>query len=133
MIKRGLLFILVLNSFLFAGQRVLIVNKNIQYKEFIKVDDVIEKNTYKSLPRNCMPVSKNMLENAQYMALHYIRKNSIICTKDVEKYVRRSVKFDFGSFEVEKVGDVVQETNDFVKIKTRDGKIEKIYKDGHAR
>lgn len=131
---RGMLFfILFFSTFVYGAQKVLIVNKNIQYKEFIKSDDVVQKNTYKALPRNCMPVSLSMLENAQYIALHYIRRNSIICTKDVEKYTRRSVKFDFGNFEIEKVGEVIQETNDFVKIKTREGKIEKIYKDGHTR
>lgn len=127
-----LLFLLFLN-FSYAAQKVLLVNRNIQFKEIISSEDAIERNTYKPLKRNCIPVTKDMLESTQYIALHYIRKGSIICTKDVERYVRRSVKFDFGSFEVEKVGEVIQETKDFVKIKTRDGKVEKIYKDGHFR
>ncbi len=131
--KRFVLLFLLLVNFSYAAQKVLLVKRNIQFKEFIALDDVVEKNTYKALNRNCTPLKKDELADGQYIATHYIRRNSIICTKDVEKYVRRSVKFNFGSFEIEKVGEVIQETKDFVKIKTREGKVEKIYKDGHFR
>jgi hypothetical protein len=131
--KKIVLLFLLLVNLVYAAQKVLLVNRNIQFKEVISSEDVIQRNTYKPLKRNCTPVTKDMIESAQFIALHYIRKNSIICTKDIEQYVRRSVKFDFGSFEVEKVGEVIQETKDFVKIKTRNGRVEKIYKDGHSR
>lgn len=131
--KRFVLLLLLLASFSYAAQKVLLVKRNIQFKEIISLEDVVERNTYKALNRNCIPLTKDALADGQYMATHYIRTNSVVCIKDVEKYIRRSVKFNFGSFEIEKVGEVIQETKDFVKIKTRDGKVEKIYKDGHFR
>ena len=132
MIRIVLAFLVFIN-FSYAAQKVLLSKRNIQFKEVISIEDVVQKTTYKALKRNCIAVTKEQLQDGQFIALHYIRRGSIICTKDIEKYVRRSVKFDFGSFEIEKVGEVIQETKDFVRIKRRDGKIEKIYKDGHYR
>lgn len=131
--KKSIILLLIFTSYIYAAQKVLVTNKNFQYKEIINLEDLQEKTTYKALNRNCTALESAVLKEHQYIALHYIRKGSVICTKDVEKYIRRSVKFNFGSFEIEKVGEVIQENDDFVKIKTRDGKVEKIYKDGHSR
>ena len=114
--KKLLLLSLIFINFAYAAQKVLLVNRNIQFKEIISGEDVLERNTYKPLKRNCTPVTKDMIESTQYLALHYIRKGSIVCAKDVERYVRRSVNFNFGSFEVEKVGEVIQETKDFAHL-----------------
>lgn len=131
--KKLIIVLVILLTSTYGMEKVLLTKKNLQYKEILNKDDLIEKNTYKPLSRNCIPFSLEMLDQGTFITLHYIRKGSIICTKDVERYVRRSVKFDFGSFEIEKVGEIILETDDYVKIKDKDGRVEKIYKDGHAR
>ena len=116
-----------------ASVKVIISKKDINYKAFVDLEYLQEKIYTKRLQPNCTPVTFEMFNQAKYIAKHYIPKYRPICTKDIKRYVRKSVAFDFGSFEIEKVGEVIQETDDFVKIKKRDGKIEKIYKDGYSR
>jgi hypothetical protein len=73
------------------------------------------------------------LKNGKYRASHYILKNRAICADDVYTEKPKKVKFNFGLLEIEMNGEIVSETDDYIKIKNGDGKIEKIYKDGRKR
>ncbi|MFA7083303.1 MAG: hypothetical protein WC141_02090 [Arcobacteraceae bacterium] len=108
---------------------VLITNKDIKYKEKITKENVVvsEVNT---LNRNCVPLSLNELENDDFIATHYIFKDSVLCLSDVKKYDKKSVVFDFGTLEIEQEGKVIYENNHYIRLKKQDGTIEKIYKNG---
>jgi hypothetical protein len=71
---------------------------------------------------------KKLKEN-KYRAKHYILKNTPICANDAYIAQSNKIKFNFGNIEIEKEGEVIRETDKYIKIKNLDGKIEKIYKD----
>ncbi|MEA3354202.1 MAG: hypothetical protein U9Q33_10335 [Campylobacterota bacterium] len=73
------------------------------------------------------------LKKGKYRAKHYIIKNRAICAEDVYIEIPKKVKFNFGLLEIEKSAEVVKETDNYIKIKNPNGKIEKIYKDGKVR
>ncbi len=69
------------------------------------------------------------LKENKYRAKHYILKNTPICYDDAYIAKSNKIKFNFGNIEIEKEGEVIRETDKYIKIKNLDGKIEKIYKD----
>jgi len=111
---------------------VLVAKEKIKYKEQISVKKLTLKKA-KKIYRHCVPVSLNDLNKSSYIAKHYISRGSILCTKDIKKYEKSSILFDFGSLEIEKDGKVINNTKKYIKIKKPDGKVEKIYKDGRIK
>ena len=102
---------------------------NIRYKAKIVQEDIIL--SYEDrLPLNCELISLDDLLSDKYRAKIYIKKNRIICKKDVYIPAKNKVIFDFGNIEIEKDGKVIKDTKQYVRIKNNDGTIEKIYKDG---
>jgi hypothetical protein len=132
-LNKYIVLLLVLSSFLF-GQRVVVATKVIQYKAKITKNDVQEIEYTRKISRSCEPVtSVEYLLNDDYRVTHYISKGRIICQKDVKAYVKKTVIFNFGSFEIEKEGEVIFENGSYVKIRRPDGRVEKIYKNGAVR
>lgn len=122
-------------SFLFFGltfassiQVVPVATKDINWKEQlnlsnIKLYQVNEKIKCKSY------LDIGTLKSKRYRASHYILKNRPICKDDAYIPKSNKIKFNFGSIVIEKEGEVIRETDSYIKIKNLDGKIEKIYKD----
>lgn len=129
--KITLLFLSLTISNLYAID-VLVVKNQIKYKEKIIIKNLSFKKTDK-VYRHCVPVKLSDLHNNEYIATHYMSKGTILCTKDIKKYVKSSVLFNFGNLEIEKEGKVISDTNKYIKIKKPDGKVEKIYKDGRIK
>ena len=120
----SLLFVLNLNAI-----DVLIAKYDLQYKQKITYKNVIAKD-FKSIKKNCTPLVLKDINSRKFVTKHFIRKNKIICTKDIELYKSNTILFNFGQIEIEKHGKIIYENNKLVKIKKNNGKIEKIYKDG---
>lgn len=112
--------------------KVLVAKHNIQFKNILKQSDLYVAKSNK-LPRFCKPLNIEMLQKNRYSVKHFIPRGAVVCTKDVEKFNKESVIFNFGPLEIEKYGKIIQENDRYIKIKKRDGKIEKIYKDGRIR
>jgi hypothetical protein len=125
---KSLLFILffVVNAY---SIDVIVVKSKINYKEIIVLNKLSKANVL-SVKKYCIPVTIDNLEENKYIATHYLRKGSILCMKDIKRYKKNSVIFNFGSIQIEKSGKIIFENNEYIKIKRNDGKIEKIYKDG---
>ena len=121
-----LIFIFINNHFAID---VLVAKKKIAYKEIIKISS-LQKITLKKLNKNCDPLKISDLNKYKYVSKHYINKKSVICFKDIKKYKNESVIFNFGSIEIEKDGQIVFENDKYITIKKRNGKLEKIYKNG---
>jgi len=107
---------------------VLVSKVNINYKNILDPQNLYIKNIAKDI--RCTTFDKNLLKKAKYQAKRYIIKGTPICYKDVQKVIINTVKFDFGNIEIQRVGKIVSENKDYVKIKNYDGKIIKIYKNG---
>lgn len=106
------------------------MQKNINYKEIISLEDVEEIASFEKL--NCDPVNIEEFKTKKFIAKHYIAKSSVICKKSIEEYKKEAILFDFGSFQIETEGKVIFENDEFVRIKKSDGTIEKIFKDGRS-
>lgn len=63
-------------------------------------------------------------------AKHYILPKKAICNDDVYEEKNNKIKFNFGFVEIQRDGELIKETNEYIKFRNPDGKIEKIYKDG---
>ena len=123
-----LLLCIFLTSNLFSS-KILSAKVKIQYKELININSLLLINVNK-LPKRCNPLLFKHVENNKYIAKHYIKKGSIICLEDVKAYKKQSVLFNFGNIQIEKDGKVIFENDKYITIKKRNGKIEKIYKNG---
>lgn len=128
--KRLVLFSFILTSFLFANgiTQVPVSKYNINWKE--QITDKKYKLITISDRFKCKKYLKaGELKTNNYRAKHYIMKNRAICADDVYIAQAKKVKFNFGSLEIVKDGEIIKETSKYIKIKNLDGKIEKIYKD----
>ncbi|MEA3316101.1 MAG: hypothetical protein U9Q30_09615 [Campylobacterota bacterium] len=130
-----LLLCLISSSFSIDTQLVPVSIKSINYKEEVNSSKyiLVEVNDTNKLIYNirCKDYADiNKLKSNKYRAKHYIKKNKVICKKSLYTIANNKINFDFGSFEIESFGKVIQETNQYVKIRKPNGKIEKIYKDG---
>jgi hypothetical protein len=121
------LFFLSCGVFLFADS-VLVSIKDLKFKEYLNYENLSEIQIEKKI--NCNKFDKSLLKERRYIATRYIIKNTPICTKDVEVATNNKVKFDFGNIEIEKDGEVLGETDKYVKIKNTDGTTIKIDKNG---
>lgn len=123
------ILVVCLNIVANAVQVVPVTNKIINYKEkiysssvrLVQVNDTYSCKEY---------IDIKLLKQNKYYAKHYLAKNKPLCKKSVFLAVSKKIKFRFGNLEIEKDGEIIRETEQYIKIKTLDGKIEKIYKDG---
>ena len=132
MLRLKCLFFVIIFSINLYSIDVIITNSKINYKEIISVKKLSSANVL-SVKKYCIPATISDFEQDKYFAKHYIRKGSIICLKDIEKYRKNSILFNFGSIQIERNGKLIFENDEYIKIKRNDGKIEKIYKDGRLR
>ena len=121
--------LLSFNIFANAVQVVPITNKIINYKtkiysSYVRLVQVNNKYSCKEY------IDIKLLKQNKYHAKHYLAKNKPLCKKNVFLPISKKIKFKFGNLEIEKDGEIIRETEQYIKIKTIDGKIEKIYKDG---
>lgn len=126
-----LLLILPLLLFSKTINVVPIATKSINWKEQITLANVklIQSNSkYKC--KEYLDIKR--LKKNKYRAKHYILKDFVICADDVYVAVSKKIKFNFGFFEIERDGEIIKETDKYIKIRNLDGKIEKIYKDGRG-
>ena len=126
-----LIVIIVLTNTINLSASVLVVKalKNIQYKDKIEPSIVYLDYTNK-LKTTCIPVTKKEILKFKYKAKQFLKKDRIICKKDVYIAQQNRIIFKFGSIEIEKNGKVLNDTNKYVRFIDENGKIEKIYKDG---
>ena len=118
-------------------------NQSISYKEKIfaskaRLLQTTNKFFNKKYISKNRPVCKEYVDmkafkNNEYRAKHYIFRNKPICKKDVYIPISKKIKFNFGLLEIEKDGEIIKETDKYIKIKNLNGTIEKIYKNGHKR
>jgi hypothetical protein len=120
-------------SVIYANTIAFIASQNIQYKDFITLNKVQQAEITKKLKRDCIPITLNDLSGGSYLSKHYISKGKVICKKDIKPYEKKTVIFNFGTFEIEKEGEIIYQDNKVVKIRKPNGKIEKIYKNGALR
>ena len=123
------ILLLSLNIFASNIQVVPITNKIINYKSKIYASSVrlVQINDKYSCKEY---IDIKLLKQNKYYAKHYLGKNKPLCKKSVFLAVSKKIRFKFGNLEIEKDGEIIRETDQYIKIKTLDGKIEKIYKDG---
>ncbi len=123
--KGFLLLFMALNLF---GEVVLVSVKDLKYKEYLVLEDLQEVNRNKHT--FCSKFDKLKLLEEEYITKRLILKNTPICDKDVENAPNHKIKFDFGNIVIEKTGEFIGETDKYIKVKTPDGMIEKIDKNG---
>ena len=111
---------------------VLVAKSKIKYNERIKLNNLRLKQV-NSVRKSCIPVTLNGLGQDYYISKHYINPGSIICEKDIKIYEKNSVVFKFGNIEIEKEGEVIGETKQYIRLKKPNGRIEKIYKNGSLK
>ncbi|RXK11888.1 hypothetical protein CP965_11955 [Halarcobacter mediterraneus] len=131
MLRHKSLFLILFISKLYSYD-VVITNKDINYNEVININ-MISQTKVNEIKKYCKPLSYEDFKNNKYQASHYMRKGFVICEDDVKNYKKKSVLFDFGIIQIEKEGEVIYENDEYIRIKRKDGEIEKIYKDGRLR
>ena len=107
-------------------------------KDAIKFEEKINASKLKlqninEINKACIPLTLDEIQNEEYISSHYINKNTIICQKDVKKQNDEGIVFNFGGLKIEKIGKIIYENNEFIRIKNLDGTIEQIYKDGRTK
>ena len=131
--KLLIIFLFIVNSFASELKIVPISIKNINFKEEIldKHYKIVEYNDLNKRIYNirCKEyLTLKELQSNKYRAKHYIRKNKVICKKNLFITSSKKIKFNFGFLEIEKDGEVLKETSKYIRIKNADGTVEKIYK-----
>jgi len=130
-----LLFCFISFSFSKEMQLVPISTQVINYKDLVDSQKYIlvevtkdNKSIYDIRCREYADIDK--LKKNKYRAKHYIAKNRAMCKKSLYIVPNNKINFNFGPLEIESFGKVIKETDQYIKIRKPDGKIEKIYKDG---
>ena len=131
MLRPKSLFIIFLFSKLCAYD-VVITNQQINYNEIISIK-MVSKAKVDEIKKFCKPLSYEDFKTNKYQASHYMKKGFVVCEDDVKNYKKQSVLFDFGIIQIEKEGEIIYENDEYIRIKRRDGEIEKIYKDGRLK
>lgn len=115
-----------------AALEVIITKNKISYNSILSIKDLSLKNVLK-VKRSCKPLTLNDLDKRKYITKHYIKKGNIICLNNVKIYKKEVVVVKFGNIEIEKNGKIIFENDKYFTIKKRNGKLEKIYKDGSLK
>lgn len=132
MLRLKSLFLILFFSLNLDAIEVVITTSKINYKDSISISKIAQSDVQK-IKKYCIPMKLSDFKVKKYTAKRYLKKGTVICAKDVESLSENSVLFNFGSIQIEKPGKVIFENDKFIKIKKRDGKIEKIYKDGRLQ
>lgn len=132
MLRLKCLFFVIIFSINLYSIDVIVTKSKINYNEIISLEKLSASNIL-SVKKYCIPATISDFKQDKYIAKHYIKKGSIVCLKDIEKYIKNSILFNFGSIQIERNGKLVFENDEYIKIKRNDGRIEKIYKDGRLR
>ena len=107
-----------------------LASKSINWKGSVKRSDVyLVEVDKKNRCKGYIDIDK--LITGKYRAKHYIMKNRKICKNDLYEVKNSKITFNFGLLEIQRDGQIVNETNSYIKIRNKDGKIEKIYKNGN--
>jgi hypothetical protein len=123
------LLTILLGSQCFGAQLVPMAKKDIKYKEKIYSQDLYF--VAPSKEYSCKEyLDPSLLAQNLYISKRYIIKNTPVCQKDVIYKRANIIRFKFGNLIIEKEGELLQETDEYIRIKNSDGKITKIYKDG---
>ncbi|MEA2049941.1 MAG: hypothetical protein U9O56_04350 [Campylobacterota bacterium] len=127
---KSIFLIILFNLYLYCEVVLLPVStKTINWKEKLTTSNV--KIIKASAEIKCKKyLDIDVLKENKLRAKHYILKNKAICKDDVFEQTDRKIKFNFGLLEIEKEGELIKETKDYIKIKNLDGTIIKIYKNG---
>ncbi|WP_164967602.1 hypothetical protein [Arcobacter sp. CECT 8985] len=110
----------------------IITKKAINYKAKLNVKDLMIRNVDSFKKGYCTPLKLSDLSGTVYETTHYIKKGSVLCTKDIKEFKKKAVVFKFGALEIETDGEIIYQNDKYIRIKKRDGKVEKIYKDGRV-
>lgn len=116
-------------SFKLFAIDVLVNKKDINFKEELSASKLY-KTSVNNVRKYCTPLSIKKFQEKKYRASRYLKKGTVICTKDVYEDKNNKILFNFGAIQIEKPGKIIFENDEYIKIKRSDGKVEKIYKDG---
>jgi len=125
------IFVLLFLTLCLYGDVALVSTKDLKFKQALDYGDL--KLQYLDKKIHCKMFDKQKLLTNKYKTIRYIPKNKAICEKDVVQMLDHKIKADFGNIVIEKNGEFVSETKNYVKIKKQDGSIEKINKNGMTR
>jgi len=128
-----IILFLMVGIYSYAIQLGHFATKNINYKEKLTDEIFMTKEVDTKLKKECEDFNITTVVSKGYIAKRFIVKDTLVCAKDIEPNDKKSVVFDFGSFEIEQQGKVIFENDEFIRIKKNDGSIEKIYKDGRMK
>lgn len=131
MLQLKVFIILSIFSFNLLAIDVLVTNKDINFKEEVNSSKLYKTNV-KSVKKYCVPLTIKKLKEKKYRASRYLKKGTVLCTKDLYADKNNKVVFDFGAIQIERSGRLLFENDEYIKIKRDDGKVEKIYKDGRS-
>jgi hypothetical protein len=119
-----------------SSVEVIKASRDIRYKNPIsKTDLYLDIVDINSIDKFCNPVARDDFSKSQFRAKKYIRKDKIICIRDIYKssIVNDKVLFDFGLIQIERAGKIVRETKDYVRIRDENGNLQKVYKNGKLK
>jgi predicted membrane protein len=124
-------FLLTFILFINLNSSVLVykAQQNINYKQKI-TPLLVQQYSVNNLSRVCSPVEKKDFLTNEYRAKLILKKGRIICKKDIYIAQKNKIIFNFGNIEIEKDGKIIKETEQYIRIRDINGKIQKIYKDG---
>lgn len=125
--KIVILLTYLLSSYMLS-EMILVSNKDINYKEI--VDEKNLRYIQSDQKIRCRVFDKNLFRVKSYEARHYIKKNRAICYKDLKMVKVNKVRYDFGNIVIQRDGKILGETNEYIKVKSNNGKIYKIKKNG---
>lgn len=128
-LKLSIFFLLSLKL---MAMPVLVAKESINYEEKLEMKKIRLINV-SEIKKICKPLTLDEIQNNEYITTHFINKGNILCKKDVKKYEKDVVIFNFGGVQIEKKGKIIYENDEFIRIKNLDGTIEKIYKDGRLK
>lgn len=125
------LSLLAIFTLLLSAQDILVSTVPIKYKQILDYNTLVVIDSDKRI--RCNMFDKEKLLKGKYQAKRYILKGRAICNKDVQIAKEYKIRYDFGNIIIERDGKIIGENKKFIKIKTPNGDIEKIYKNGQLK
>jgi hypothetical protein len=84
---------------------------------------------YKHILKRCEKFNSAILSKKNYTASHIINKGTFVCKDDMDQTQKNKIIFNInGLFEIEREGQLIRETEEYIKFRNSDGKVETIYK-----
>jgi hypothetical protein len=119
-----------------SSVEVIKASRYIKYKNQISKSDLyIDTVDISKIDKFCNPIARGDFLNSHFRAKKHIKKDKILCIRDIYKsnIVNNKILFNFGLIEIEKSGKIVRETREYVRIKDENGNLQKIYKNGKIK